>query len=606
MTRSRRLTLDNSEHPYLDEKGRTDAERYLTDIQDGKIIAGVPMRQLADMMLPRFHEEYHGFHFDTQKSLRAVQFVEHFTCFPEGPKQGQPFLLQPFQRSALELGFGFVDEDGYRQFRQVIMMLGRKNGKSSMLAALMLYFLTSDNEPGAEVLCIANSERQSKRVFGHADLMRRKSPALRDRIRRGISQKSGTIGLNYDRNGSLLTSIAANVGTVDGYSASAYVYDELGATTDQGALIMGIEESVASRPQASGWVISSENYVRHNIWDAKIDHCKGILDGSVQDDRILPLLYCLDVGDDIFDPRVWPKANPGLTGAPGLYSYDGIKSLQYMEDRATSAKQLPQVKSSFMTKDLCLRATSYSSFLTQEECHNPETFEFNPETDRYGVLGFDLSSSGDLTGACCMYMRPGDNRIYEISHAWLPESQIEVVNGAKDLKERDGVPYSLWASGDHPWMTIVPGDKIDTHQAILGFIDMLAEKGMYIRYVGFDPWHVDDYLLRQLHMRVGESNCVKVAQNARTLSPIMKEHRIDLKAHRIINPSPVQEFCRSSVMAKEDAAGNVYPNKKELKPQNKIDLYMAELFAYKMLTDNLDSMKSIIGWYPPEENHQEI
>jgi phage terminase large subunit-like protein len=102
-------------------------------------------------------------------------------------------------------------------------------------------------------------------------------------------------------------------------------------------------------------------------------------------------------------------------------------------------------------------------------------------------------------------------------------------------------------------------------------------------------------------MRIGESNCIKVAQNARTLSPIMKEHRIDLKAHRIINPSPVQEFCRSSVMAKEDAAGNVYPNKKELKPQNKIDLYMAELFAYKMLTDNLDSMKSIIGWYPPED-----
>lgn len=595
----KRLTLDGGAFPYIDASGRTDAERYLADIHDGKIITSVSMRKLADMLLPRFHDSYRAYHYDVTKALRPVQFIENFTCYPEGEKQGQPFILEPFQRAALEIGFGFVDDDGYRQFRQVIMMIGRKNGKSALLAALMLYFLTSDNEPAAEVLCIANSERQSKRVFGHADLMRRKSPRLRDRIRKGVSSKTGTTALNYDKNGSVLVSVAANVSTVDGYSASAYVYDELAATTDMGALLMGIEESIASRRQASGWIISSENYVRHNIWDMKIDHCKGILDGKVDDDRTLPILYSLDTGDPIDSPILWQKANPGLVGATGLRG-GGIKSISYMEDRCLSAKQQPQVKSSFMTKDLCLRATSYTSFLTHDECHNPETFEVNPATDRYGCVGFDLSSVGDLTACCCVFMRPGDDRIYEIAHAWIPESQV-AINSAKDLKERDGVPYHLWASGDHPWMTIVQGDKIDTHQAILGFIDDLAEMGIYTRYVGYDPWHVDDYLLRELKMRVGEYNCIKVPQNARTLSPVMKEHKIDLAAHRIINPSPVSEFCRSNVQAMLDGAGNVYPNKKELRPQNKIDLYMAELFAMKMLYDNNDEYKQTIGWYPPEQ-----
>ena len=577
--------------------GKTDAERYLEAVHDGRILACTHVRRLADIMLPRFHDEYHGFHFDEQKSLRAVQFIERFTCYPEGEKQGQPFILDNWQRAALEMGFGFVDDEGYRQFRQVLLQVARKNGKSSWMAALALYFLTSDNEPAAEVLCIANSEQQAKRVFGHADLMRRRSPYLKDRIRRGMSQKRGTSGLNYDKNGSILVSIPANVGTADGYSASAYIYDELAACVDMGAMLSAIEESVSARRQASGWIISSENYVRHNIWDQRIDYAKDVLAGKVEDDTLLPILYCLDQGDSYDDESVFIKANPGLPS--------GIKSMKYMQDRANAAKNSPQVRSSFMTKDLCLRASAYTSFLNERECINTETFEPNPETDRYGVLGFDLSDRGDLTAAVCAFMRGGDDRIYEYSHAWLPETQVEI-NKARDLKQRDGVPYDVWASGDNPWMTIVQGDKVDHHQAILGFIDEMAEKGLYIRYVGFDPWHVDDYLLRELHMRIGDNNCIPVKQNARVLSPIMKEHKIDLAAHRIINPSPVMHWNRSNVQSKVDAALNVYPNKRELKPQNKIDMYMAELFAMKMLTDFRDDYLSLIGWYPPEDDRAHI
>ena len=576
---------------YLDDLGRTDAERYLTDIYDGKILACTTMKQLADMMLPRFHEPYRQFHFDAEKSFKPVRFMERICVIPEGERQGELFTLEQFQRAAIELSFGFVDDDGYRQFRQTLMMLGRKNGKSVLLSGLMLYFLCGDGEPGAEVICVANSERQSRRIFGHAEFMARRSPQLAKRIRKGAAAKTGATALNYDKNGSILVSIPSNTGSADGYSASAYVYDELAATTDMGAMLSQIEESVAARRQASGWIISSENYTRHNIWDEKIDHCKAVLSGKVDDDRILPILYTSE-GHDPFDQASWFLSNPGLQS--------GIKSMTYMENRAHAAQTQPTVKSSFLTKDLCIRATSYTSYLSQEECHNPETFEFNPETDRYGVLGFDLSSVGDLTCAVCAFMRPGDDRIYEISHAWIPEAQVEI-NSAADLKERDGVPYSLWASGDDPWMTIQQGDKVDTHMAILGFIDEMTARGIYIRYCCYDPWHVDDYLLRQLHMRLGKDNCSPCPYSAKSLSPLMQEHRIDLRAHRIINPSPVAEWCRSNVQSKTDAAGNDFPNKKELKPQHRIDMYMAELYAMKAMRDNMDSYKNIIGWYPPGE-----
>ena len=119
--------------PYFDEQGRTDAEVYLTDIYDGKIVASKHMRKLADIMLPRFYEEYHGAHYSPKKGIRVCRFVEDFTCFPEGEKMGQPFLLEQFQRSAIEIVYGFVDENDRRTARQALMLLARKNGKAISL-----------------------------------------------------------------------------------------------------------------------------------------------------------------------------------------------------------------------------------------------------------------------------------------------------------------------------------------------------------------------------------------------------------------------------------------------------------------------------------------
>ena len=124
--------------PYIDGNGKTDAEKYLASINDGNIVACSHMRRLSDIMLPRFGSEYHGFHYDPNMATRPVEWIERYCCFPEGEKMGQPFILEQYERAAIEMGFGFVNDDGYRQHRQILMMLARKNGKTSLLAAIML------------------------------------------------------------------------------------------------------------------------------------------------------------------------------------------------------------------------------------------------------------------------------------------------------------------------------------------------------------------------------------------------------------------------------------------------------------------------------------
>lgn len=578
-------------YTYVSKDGKTDAELYLTDVSDGRIIACDDMRRLADVMLPRFHEPYKQWHYDVEKATRPVRWIEKFACYPEGEKMGKPFILEDYERMAIELGFGFVDDDGVRQYKQILMELARKCGKTSLLAAIMLYMLCGDGEKGAEVYCCANSESQARKCFGAADAMRQHSPSLNKRLRRGRVQKRGVSGVNYDKTGSFLVPLAANVGKLDGLSASAIVYDELAAATDNGALLDILTESTSARRSPMTWIISTENYQRFNIWDERITYAQGWLKGDIEDDTFLPILYHLDSYDEVFQEEMWPKASPGLLC--------GIKSWQYLRDRVNMARQSPARMPSLLTKEFNLRANSASTFFTKEEClSNTEPFELNPKTDRYCCVGFDLSSRGDLTSAVAVFMRPGDDHIYEITRSWIPEEQVRI-NAAKDFKERDGVPYHLWATKEScgmPIFEIVEGDKID-QRVILEFIRELAGKGLYAKYVGFDGWHVEDSTLRELKMMVGEKNAEAVPQQAKVLSPAMKELQLDLRAKRVCcnNAEPLV-WARGNLQTKPpDANDNLFPQKRDLKPHNKIDPVMAELFAMIALRKHMDDYMAAIN-----------
>ena len=467
---------------YIDELGRTDAEIYLTDIYDGKIVASRHMRKLAEIMLPRFHEEYHGYHFNAQKGIRVVRFVEEFTCFPEGSKMGQPFIMEQFQRAAVEMAYGFVDENDIREFKQVLMLLARKNGKTSLLAALCLYHLTSDgnNSLGGEVYACAVSEAQARKCFGAADSMRRHSPHLAKRIHRGMVQKRGTSGLNYPKMDSSMVALSSAVGRLDGLSASMCCYDEVGAATDGGALLDLIEESTSARPEPITWLITTQNYVRDNVLDERLSYAYGWLDGTIHDDTFLPLLYTLDSRDEVFVEAAWPKANPGLLC--------GIKNFDYLRDRVNKAKQAPARMPSLLTKEFNLLSNAYSAFLDINDCINTETFDFSPDQTPYAIIGFDLASKGDLN-ACVVRMQvPGDDRIYEFAKFWIPEESIKI-NSAKDFKERDQVPYRQWAADG--WLEIVEGDRVN-QLVIIEYLRELVDMGIYPYAVAYDPWNVDD------------------------------------------------------------------------------------------------------------------
>lgn len=577
---------------YLWDDGRTDAEVYLTDVLDGKVVAGRRLKQLADVILPRITDGYKGWHFDVDKAIRPIRFAERFCLIPAGDKANMPFHVATFQRCAIELAFGFVDDDGYRQVHEVIMEMARKCGKTTMLAFLNSYMLTSDGpEYGAEIYNIATTDAQARLCYGATNTMMETSPLLSKHIRRGMVQKRGMSGLNYDKTHSYLVTLNSKSSTKagDGLNAHFAVMDELAACEDGGTSYDIITESMSARKQPLLWVISTENYVRNNIWDERKKYAYGWLDGDVEDDRFLPILYEMDDREEIYDESMWPKANPGL----GI-----MKEWQAIRDAMTKAAQSPARMPSLLTKHFNLPSNSYASFFTINECINRELYPITPDKFTYCIIGFDLADKGDLNAAVALFMRETDddgnpdNRIYERSMFWIAEEQVKI--NSNSFKERDAVPYHQWAADGH--LRIVPGNKVN-QQVVVEWITELVDEGFYPFACGYDQWHVDDRTEMSLQRLVGESRVKPVKQWPRDISPLMKEHRLDLRAKRIVdNDNPILEWCRSNVQARCDNNDNYFPQKKELKASRRIDGYMAELCAYGALKRHEEEYMQVITW----------
>lgn len=569
--------------PYLcadSIEGKTDAEAYLEGIQDGSIVAGRKMRRLADKMLKRIHDGYRKWHWDVQKAVRPVAFIERFCCYPAGRKMGEPFVLERYERAWIELVFGFVDGDGLREFQEVIIEVARKNGKTSILAALELYMLVSDGEGAPQVYNSAVTGNQASLGYGAAMHMLRKSPKLRKWIREGaVKERDNQSGLVCDAALGYICTLSGDSKSLDGLDVSFAVLDELAAWKTRGVYDL-VKQAVGAREQPLIMAISTQGFIRDSIWDSQLEYANRWLDDDVDDDRFLALLYEMDDRSEMYDESAWPKSNPGL---------GTVKRMEYMRSMSQKARNDPQFVPTFLTKDLDIPANQAAAFLTYEECVNTETYEVPSGAQPYCIIGFDAADFIDLTAARALFMLPGDSHIYERSMYWMPAVQAEIDSNRQG--ERDAVPYQMWAAKGY--LRLVDQNNVP-RQVLLDWIQELYDEGFIPFAVGYDPWHIEQPIQEQLRMMVGDGRAVSVRQGVLTLSNPMKQLKSDLRDKRIVdNHNPVNEWCRMNVAAKTDINGNVQPVKVS-DAKHRIDGFMAELDAYTVLMNMHDEYTRLI------------
>ncbi len=539
---------------------------YFTAVYDGKITACKKMRRISEILLERFANPGQ-WHFDINIANKHTDFIETFCCLPSG-KLGVPFKLELFQKARLQAVFGFVDDNNLRQYNEVLIVEGRKNGKTSECAAVELDILCNDDEGAPQIYNLATKGDQARLGFEAAHRMVKQSPFLRRNIRKRKSDLYFAPNLGY------IMPLCAETSGLDGLDPQCAIVDELAAIKNRDLYDL-IKQAGSGRSQPLMFCITTNGFVRHGIFDSQYEFAAKVLNNPDygENARFLPFIYELDSKDEWTDESKWIKANPGI---------GTVKNLETLRGHVSKAKQDPAFYPTVMVKDFNIPQTAESRWLTWDEVNNEERWDIAFD---YGIGGFDGAETTDLNAAKAIFMRPGDPHIYVRSMYWLPSRVIEEEQKKGDRKGRDAVPYELWIS--QGYMRTCEGARVNK-RVILDWFCELRDEGYFFRHIGCDPWHIDDSLREAFAQEFGRECLVDIRQGVRTLSQPMKNAKADFADHLIIyNNNPIDKWCFLNTDKKEDINGNWQPVK-AVDRYHRIDGAVAFLCAYTVLENCRD------------------
>lgn len=570
--------------PYVPSlSGKLAIKAYFGAVLSGDIVACEKIKKVARIVLDELeHGSKDGrFSYDERYASKHINFIERFCRLPSG-RLGAPFRLELFQRAILAVIFGFVDESGARQYQEVLWIMGRKNGKTAIASGIELDMTANDGEGAPEVYNVATARDQAAKGFDNCQRMVKTSPQLAKHIRKRVND------LYCDLNMGIIRALSANTNHLDGFDISCAIIDELAAMKNRDLYDLVIQ-GISARRQPLVLQITTNGFVRGGIFDAQYEYASKWLDGKAEGekaDRFIAFIYELDEREEWQDEDCWIKANPGL---------GTIKSIDKLRANVSKAKDDPTFLPTLLVKDFNLVENQSTAWLNWSEIHNDATFDIAELGIKYWICGVDASDTTDLTAACLLGMRPGDPNIYALHMAWIPERSLQMAEQEGRRGGKDGVPYDMWIA--RGLMRTDPNPIIDKRVVLDWLEDLRREHGIYAIACGYDPWHMRDAPTVDAYTGYfGRDNFIKVIQGAQTLSMPMKEIKALYKENRIVdNSNPIAEWCRSNVMVRTDANGNIAPDKKNSDPRNRIDAWAAEIDAFVTLREQMDNYRALIG-----------
>ena len=541
---------------------------YNAKIQSGEITASRRVKAVYARLAADTNSIRDGYVFDEARANRPREFIERFCKHSKGEWAGQNIRLELFQKAFIQALYGFVDaETGLRQYRESFFLVGRKNGKSTLLAGLALYMLTSDGEGGAEVYSTATKYAQARLLFDEAHNMIKQSPDLSKHF------KKRKTDLYYSPTMSKFQPLARNSDTLDGLNCSFCVMDELHGVRDRN-LYEVMRQSQAARRQPLLVMITTAGTVRECIFDDMYSHAAQVADGVIQDPRFLPVLYELDDRAEWTDPAAWVKANPALCS---------IKKLDDLTAKVERAKQNRNELSGVLCKEFNVRETVKTAWLSFDDINNEETFPLEDFRGAYCIGGVDLSITTDLTCASLLFMKRGDDTKYITQMYFLPADRLQ------ERVQQDKIPYDKWF--ERGLLRLCAGNSINYSNVTEWFTETVKEYELFPAWVYYDSYSAR-YFVEEMALQ--GFNMVRCIQGAKTLSLPMQMLGADLQAHRVIyNNNPILKWCLTNTGIQTDRNGNIVPIKNQ-SPRQRIDGAAALLDCYVGLYEHYNEFINAI------------
>lgn len=513
--------------------------------------------------------------YSPKRGKHILEFAENYCRQSKGKYGGKQVRLELWEKAHLATIFGFVDIAGNRKYRESLLIVGKKNGKSLLASIVGLYMLTADGEMGPEVYAVATKKDQSKIIWAESKKMVKKSPSLIKRVKPLVAE------MNTDFNDGVFKPLASDSDTLDGLNVHCVLMDEIHQWKQGKALFDIMADGTSAREQPLVYITSTAGTIREDIYDQKYDEAEMVINGyddpeGYKDEHFIAFIYELDNRKEWVDEKCWKKANPGL---------GTIKNQKTLKDKVEKAKKNPLLVKNLLCKEFNIRETSSEAWLTFEQANNTEKFDLEKLKPRYGVGGVDLSSTTDLTAAKVLFKVPNDERIYVLSMYWIPEDLVE-----KRVVE-DKVPYDEWI--EKGYVRTCKGNKISYRDVKAWFVEVQEQHDIYLSMIGYDSWSAV-YFVEDMQDYFGKSVMIPVIQGKKTLSQPMKCLGADLENKLIVyNNNPVDKWCLYNTAIHIDKNDNIQPIKTS-KPRRRIDGTAALLDAYVVLQNNINEYMSLI------------
>ncbi|HWQ89514.1 MAG TPA: terminase TerL endonuclease subunit [Desulfitobacteriaceae bacterium] len=570
------MTIEhNGTHSYLLE--------YISKCKSGEITIGQELRLLLDRLLTHFNNPDISIEFE--EAHKRVRFIETQCKHYEAPFAGKPFVLMLFQRALLEAIYIFKIYDAevgrwVRLYQDVLYVVGRKNGKTPLVAAIDLaeFFC---GPLGIKILCSSNDYEQADLMFQAINAMREESPALNKVTRKNIKgiffgnpQKPRHSGKYSYKNKGNIRKISSKTGAKEGRNIGIGSFDEVHELRDDTS-IMPIRQALSTQDEPIYFELTTEGFTNDGYLDQRLVEARQVLNGQLERPRWLIWIYSQDSEAEIWrDEKTWVKSNPGL---------GTIKKWSFLRRMVEEAKTNKSTRAFVLAKDFNIKQNNAAAWLTDAELTNEATFD--PEILRgcVGIGGVDLSETTDLLSARITVMRPGDRTKYTLQKYFIPESKLE--------KSPDNVDYLEWAR--QGLLEICPGNDNDFSLITNWFVYLVKQLGIRPYKIGYDN-ALAKYWVKD--MEDTGFDMERIPQKREVLSTPMKLLEADLCSKLVnYNNNPIDKWCLANTALDIDKRGLIMPVKVQGKSINRIDGAVTLIISYAVLMQYRSEYMSLVG-----------
>lgn len=542
---------------------------YVDKINNNEIVVGRKIIQA----LNRVKTYLDKYEFIGSKAYSKINFIESETCQTKGSNANLKLALP--QKVWLEIVWGFYkkSESGdklVRVIHQVPIMMGRGNGKTTLISAVALVGLLIDDEYGADVQILATTRPQAELAFSASKAMLNKAGSLLNKLTLNKQLKRTKQGLMFEPTNSLMSVKTSKYETLDGTNAHYNVFDEVHAYKTDFIKVVN-DGSTRKRSNWISWYVTTNGRTRDAVFDRYYKTWADVLSGKIDDDSIFPFLYEIDSLDDVSDIKKHPekavnfqKANPMIGHMDSLSVNSIMKDLLSAESDIIAQQEI-------LAKTFNYPMLSYGTFFNNVQVMgNSELYKdvFKGTEERYKnvILGVDLASVNDIASVALLTKE--DDILYYKTFSFLPKESMYKMPYDKQQFLEQQVDNGNLIVHDSP-----ENDIRLIFEHVADYMD-----SNYLRPVVLapDPWSIDTFEVLYNDRYGYKTHYIR--QGARTLSKPMQSYRSLIDAGKIAWDNTLVNWAHANVVADVDSNNGVKPNKR--KSVDKIDPFAAQLDAY--------------------------